>query len=43
MAIRNTRGRILVRNRGLLEELAGDSYGFAETHYRRVIGPFGRV
>jgi CRP-like cAMP-binding protein len=43
MAIRNTRGRILVRNRGLLEELAGDSYGFAEAHYRRVIGPFGRV
>jgi hypothetical protein len=27
----------------VLEELAGHSYGFAEAHYRRLIGPFGRT
>jgi len=43
LAIRNTRGRILVRDRELLEEIAGESYGFAEAHYRRLIGPFGRA
>jgi CRP-like cAMP-binding protein len=42
LAIRNTRGRILVRDRKVLEALAGASYGFAEGHYRRLIGPFGR-
>lgn len=41
-AIGNTRGRILIRDRKLLEGLAGSSYGFAEAHYRRLIGPFGR-
>ena len=41
-AIRSTRGRIRVRDRVLLEHLAGDSYGFAEKHYRTQIGPFGK-
>ncbi len=40
-AIKSTRGCVLVRNRGVLTRLAGDSYGFAEAHYRRLIGPFG--
>jgi len=43
LAIRCTRGRILVRDRKVLEDLASDSYGFAEGHYRRLIGPFGRA
>jgi CRP-like cAMP-binding protein len=42
LAIRSTRGRIVVRDRKVLEDLAGPSYGFAEAHYRQVIGPFGR-
>lgn len=42
LAIKNKRGLILVRDRQVLEEIAGDSYGFAEAHYRRLIGPFGR-
>jgi hypothetical protein len=43
LAIRNTRGSIVVRDRRVLEELAGHSYGFAEAHYRRLIGPFSRA
>jgi CRP-like cAMP-binding protein len=41
-AVRNTRGRITVRDRELLERFAGTSYGFAEQQYRRLIGPFGK-
>lgn len=41
-AIRSSRGRIAVRDRARLEELAADTYGFAEAEYRRLIGPFGR-
>jgi CRP-like cAMP-binding protein len=41
-AIRSTRGRILVRDRSRLEELAGCSYGLAESLYRRIITPFGK-
>jgi hypothetical protein len=41
-AVRNRRGRILVRDRALLEQLAGTSYGYPEAHYRRLIGPFGK-
>lgn len=41
--IRATRGRVLIRNRGLLEELAGDGYGVPEAEYRRLIGPFGQA
>jgi CRP-like cAMP-binding protein len=40
LAIKNTRGLIQVRDRHVLEGLAADSYGFAEAHYRRLIGPF---
>ncbi len=38
-AIRSSRGRIAVRDRARLEELAADTYGFAEAEYRRLIGP----
>lgn len=41
-AIRNRRGRITIRDRALLEISAGMSYGFAEQHYQRLIGPFGK-
>lgn len=34
--IRATRGQIEVRNRALLEEAAGDSYGLPEAEYRRL-------
>ena len=40
--IRSKRGRVVVLDRGKLEELAGDSYGQPEAEYRRLIGPFGR-
>jgi len=36
------RGRIIVRDRGALERVAGDGYGGAEACYRAMIGPFGR-
>ena len=41
-AVRSTRGRIVVRNRNRLEELAGDSYGSAEVTYRKFVAPFGK-
>jgi hypothetical protein len=41
-AIRSRRGRIVIVNRAMLEELAGDAYGEPEGEYRRLIGPFGR-
>lgn len=41
-AIRATRGIVRIKNRKRLEELAGESYGLAESEYRRLIGPFGR-
>jgi hypothetical protein len=41
-AIRSDRGRVVVRDRRLLEELAGETYGDAEADYRRMIGPFGK-
>lgn len=40
-AIRSSRGRLAVRDRARLEELAADTYGFAEAEYRRLIGPEG--
>lgn len=36
------RGRVIVRDREMLRELAGDSYGVPEAEYRHLIGPFGR-
>jgi CRP-like cAMP-binding protein len=40
--IRSTRGRVIIRDREKLEDLAGDSYGVPEAEYRRLIGPLGR-
>ena len=40
-AIKGRRGSILVRDRAALEALAGESYGYAEAHYRRLIGNDG--
>ena len=37
--IRARRGRITIRDREKLSELAGDSYGIAEAEYDRIIGP----
>ena len=37
--IRATRGRITMRNRAGLEELAGDAYGLAEAEYARLVAP----
>lgn len=37
------RGRVIIRDRAKLEDLAGDSYGVPEAEYRRLIGPFGRT
>ncbi len=36
------RGRVIIRNRHLLEGLAGKCYGVPEAEYRRLIGPLGR-
>jgi CRP-like cAMP-binding protein len=41
-AIRSKRGRVIVLDRGKLEDLAGDAYGEPEGEYRRLLGPFGR-
>lgn len=41
--IRSTRGLVTIKDRGKLEELAGDSYGVPEAEYRRLIGPFGKT
>jgi hypothetical protein len=41
-AIRSKRGRVIVRDRAKLEDLAGDAYGEPEGEYRRLIAPFGR-
>jgi CRP-like cAMP-binding protein len=38
--LRAKRGRIIIRNRAKLEEIAGVSYGVAEAAYERLIGPF---
>ena len=41
-SIRSKRGRVIILDRGLLEDLAGDAYGVPEAEYRQLIGPFGR-
>jgi CRP-like cAMP-binding protein len=38
-AIKATRGRIVLRDRGVLEEIAGGSYGIPEAEYLRLMGP----
>jgi CRP-like cAMP-binding protein len=40
--LRCTRGRILIRDRPGLEQIAGNAYGSVETHYARDIGLFGK-
>lgn len=40
--IRATRGRVLVRDRAGLRRIAGDTYGFFEAEYSRLIAPFPR-
>jgi CRP-like cAMP-binding protein len=41
-AIHNARGRLIIRDRARLEEIAGDTYGEVEATYRTLIGPFGK-
>jgi CRP-like cAMP-binding protein len=41
--IRSKRGRVIIRDRDKLEDLAGDSYGVPEAEYRQLIGPLGRT
>jgi CRP-like cAMP-binding protein len=40
-AIRSTRGRLVVRDRDALLALAGDTYGYAEEEYRRILSSPG--
>lgn len=40
--IRSKRGRVIILDRGKLEELADDSYGLPEAEYRKIIAPFGK-
>jgi CRP-like cAMP-binding protein len=40
--IHSRRGRVIIRDRDKLEELAGDSYGVPEAEYRHLVGPLGR-
>lgn len=37
------RGRVIIRDRDRLLDLAGDSYGVPEAEYRHLIGPLGRT
>ncbi len=41
-AIKSSRGKVTITNRGMLEETAGDSYGAPEAAYRETIAPFGK-
>jgi CRP-like cAMP-binding protein len=41
--IYSKRGRVIIRDRERLEDLAGDSYGVPEAEYRHLIGPIGRA
>lgn len=38
-AIKGMRGRVVVRDRAALEAIAGETYGYAEAEYRRLIEP----
>ena len=40
--IRSERGRVVVRDRAKLLDVAGDGYGLAEAEYSRLIAPLGR-
>lgn len=39
LAIKGLRGRVVVRDRAVLEAIAGETYGYAEAEYRRLIEP----
>lgn len=39
LAIKGLRGRVVVRDRAVLEAIAGETYGHAEAEYRRLIAP----
>ncbi len=39
-AIVAKRGTVIVKDRALLEELAGEAYGQAEAEFRKLVGPF---
>lgn len=41
--LRCTRGHVTIRDRAALLALAGESYGPAETSYRNLIAPFGKI
>jgi len=41
--IKSTRGKVTIRDRAKLLELAGGSYGAPEQAYRELIGPFGKT
>lgn len=41
-AVKSNRGRILIRDRAILETIAGCGYGFAEDQYRKLVSPFGK-
>lgn len=41
--LRCTRGKIIIRDRARLRDLAGESYGLPEAHYARDIGPFAKA
>ncbi len=40
--IRSKRGRVIMIDRAMLQQLAGSAYGPPEAEYRRLIGDFGR-
>lgn len=42
-AIRSLRGRVVVRDRRGLEQIAAEAYGDAELDYREKLGPFGKT
>lgn len=41
--IQSKRGRVIIKDREKLEDMAGDSYGVPEAEYRNLIGPLGRT
>ena len=41
--IRSKRGRVIIRDREKLEEMAGDSYGVPEAEYQKLIAPLRRT
>ncbi|WP_165374788.1 Crp/Fnr family transcriptional regulator [Sphingomonas montana] len=42
-AIRGLRGRVVIADRARLEAMAGETYGYAEAEYRRLVAPMDRA